>query len=956
VKLAYHSCLWSLAAVALLAVPAHAAAAAPIATTNYAGGETIRYPVPMIRGTLADKTLTAVEVVNETSRRGTARMQCQAHNGQFKAITELVPGKNRIVLKAGKNQVALELTYTPQTNPYIVRIVYATDKTGDTTYQTPLKDDAQDYAGKLGTMMLLMQTFTAERMNDMGLGRRTFNLEFDADGKVKVHLLRCDKTADEIYSMGGGRAALYAYLNKQLDRQLPHPTAKNVILPAFSRFVPETKRNVAYTALGGGNLALFGGSNMYCYPRNLADVQRAFLDATRIDTANFSSDSVGRHTFWACASTSIGATLHELGHTLDLPHCRSGWGIMLRGGDFFNRFWVLTEPSPRSGQPPQEVNETRNAQWTLESAAFLRATRWLALDAREYTKTGRITARLGRNADEIVVESPDGIGAVCLGSPGSMATAVPMDYSQPAPKSVTVNVKQFAKDLEGEKAWLRVIDTDGHVKNVPQREFIPAAAQKKDARAADRPNILFCLADDWGPGPAGVFGDRYIKTPTFDRVAREGVLLTQAYVAVPSCTGSRAAILTGQMPHRLGAAMNLSCDWTDIPPLYTDLLSDAGYHVGYMQKGWSPGAHSGRKLNPCGVSYKNFPAFLAQRPAGAPFCFWFGSYDPHRGYDRGLAEKEGVSPDAVRVPPFLPDVPEVRQDLADYCAEVQRFDRDVGQMLDRLAKSGELENTIVVMAGDNGMPFPRAKGHLYDSGTHMPLAIRWGRNPKPGRVVTDFISFADFAPTFLAAAGLKLPAVMTGRSFLDLLQSNKAGRLDPSRDRVFTERERHTWCHPEGRSYPSRALRTDRWLYICNFRPQLYPAGHPALRRPGGNPKGCVDCDEGPSKYYVIDHKDDPRIAPSYARSFDLRPAEELYDIAADPDQLKNLALDAKYATTLAGLRADLEQWMKRTADPRAAGETDRWDAPCKHLQPRADVKMPGYDEPQRRGAENRAP
>lgn len=468
----YRPCFWSLAAVGLAAVLAGLADAAPIATTNYSGGETIRYPVPLIRGTLADKTLTAVEVVNETSHRDTARMKCQAHNGQFKALTELVPGKNRIVLQAGKDRLALELTYTPQTNPYIVRIVYATDKTGDTAYQTPLKDDAQDYAGKLGTMMILMQTFTAERMNDLGMGRRTFNLEFDEQGRVKVHLLRCDKAAQEIYTMGGGRGKLYDYLNKQLNRQLPHPTAKNVVLPAFSRFVPETKKNVAYTALGGGNMALFGGSNMYCYPRNLADVQRAFMDPTRIDTANFSSDSVGRHTFWACASTSIGATLHELGHTFDLPHCRSGWGIMQRGGDFFNRFWVLTEPPLRSGQPLHDINETRNAQWTLESAAFLRAVRWFALDAREYSKTGRIAARLGSSSDEIVVESPDGIGAVCLGSPGSMSSAVPMDYAQPAPTSVTVNVKQFAKDLEGEKAWLRIIDTHGHVKNVYLKDLL----------------------------------------------------------------------------------------------------------------------------------------------------------------------------------------------------------------------------------------------------------------------------------------------------------------------------------------------------------------------------------------------------------------------------------------------------------------------------------------------------
>ncbi|MEI7898663.1 MAG: hypothetical protein WCK89_00295 [bacterium] len=447
------------------------AAEAPIGFENYAGGETLRYTVPLIRGTLADKSLTSVEVLNESSTRDTAKLTGLAYDGRFKVLTELVPGTNRIVVKAGSSKKTLELVYKPQTNPYVVRVVYAADRTGDTAYQTPVKDDPQDYAGKLGAMMLMMQTFTAERLHDLGLGRMTFNLELDGQGKVKVHVLKCDKTAQEIYTMGGGRAKLFDYLAGQVRKNLPRPNARNIIIPAFSRFNPETKHNMAYTALGGGDTALFGGSNLYSYPTRLADIQKAFMDATPIDTDNFSSDSVGRHTFWANASTSIGATLHEIGHTFGLPHSRDGFDIMTRGMDFFSRFWVLREAPKRGQTKVTDFLEARSARWTLASGAFLRYTPWFALDAKEYSKENRIQARLGRDADEYVVTSPDGVGAVLLGSPGSIASAVPMEWSKPAPTSVVVNAKAFVKDLADEKSWLRIIDAQGHVKNAYLRDL-----------------------------------------------------------------------------------------------------------------------------------------------------------------------------------------------------------------------------------------------------------------------------------------------------------------------------------------------------------------------------------------------------------------------------------------------------------------------------------------------------
>ena len=187
--------------------------------------------------------------------------------------------------------------------------------------------------------------------------------------------------------------------------------------------------------------------------------------------------------------------------------------------------------------------------------------------------------------------------------------------------------------------------------------------------------------------------------------------------------------------------------------------------------------------------------------------------------------------------------PEVREDIADYLFEIQRFDRDVGAILAAIEKAGELENTLVVVTSDNGMPFPRAKTNLYDSGTRMPLAISWPAAVPGGRVVDDFVSHTDFAPTFLAAAGLAIPESMSGRSLLPLLQSKKAGIVEKERDRVFTGRERHTQMRAGGVGYPMRAIRTRDFLYIRNYETDRWPSG---------DPPNFGDIDNGPSKEFVV--------------------------------------------------------------------------------------------------------
>jgi uncharacterized sulfatase len=446
-----------------------------------------------------------------------------------------------------------------------------------------------------------------------------------------------------------------------------------------------------------------------------------------------------------------------------------------------------------------------------------------------------------------------------------------------------------------------------------------AAAEEK--RADPRPNILFALADDWAWPHAGVYGDRVVKTPTFDRVAREGILFSHVFCVAPSCTPSRAAILTGQFSHRLEESGNLWSILRQRYACYPDLLEEAGYHVGLTGKGWGPGSleGSGRTRNPAGPAYRDFEAFLKDLPPGKPFCFWFGSRDPHRPYVRGSGVRSGMKLADVFVPPYLPDTPEVRSDICDYYFAVERYDRDVGRILKLLEQRGQLDNTIVVMTGDNGWPFPRAKANLYDAGTRQPLAIRWPAKIKAGRRSDAYLSFQDFAPTFLEAAGLKVPPAMTGQSFLDLLK----GESTVPRDRVLVERERHANVRKGDLGYPCRALRTRQYLYIRNFHPERWPAGDPEEWKAVGS---FGDIDGGPTKEVMLNRRSDDPVRRYFELACGKRPAEELYDVEKDAYQLTNVALRAEYADARKSLRERLDRWLQETGDPRAKGDDDRWD------------------------------
>ena len=439
--------------------------------------------------------------------------------------------------------------------------------------------------------------------------------------------------------------------------------------------------------------------------------------------------------------------------------------------------------------------------------------------------------------------------------------------------------------------------------------------------APSRPNILVVIADDWSSPHAGVLGDRVVKTPTFDRIAREGVLFRNAFVAAPSCTPSRASLLTGRAVHQLEEGGNL---WGFLPSkfaAYPDLLETAGYTVGFTRKGWGPGDFKagGRTRNPAGNQFATFAEFYKQASKDKPFTFWFGSQDPHRPYEEGSGAASGMKAADVDVPRFLPDTQATRSDILDYYFEVQRLDREAGEIIATLEAAGQLDNTVVIFTSDNGMPFPRAKANLYDAGTHVPLAIRFPSKTQTHRTVDDFVVLTDLAPTILEAAGLKPPAGMTGRTLMPLL----AGDPQPGREHVFLERERHAQVRRGDLGYPARAIRNKDFLYIRNIDPDRWPAGDPEMYVSVG-PFG--DIDGGPTKELLLQRRDDPAIAKYFALATAKRPEEELYDLRKDPQQLDNVAAKPEYAGTKRDLRAALLKWMRETDDPRAANSANPWD------------------------------
>lgn len=457
---------------------------------------------------------------------------------------------------------------------------------------------------------------------------------------------------------------------------------------------------------------------------------------------------------------------------------------------------------------------------------------------------------------------------------------------------------------------------------------LPAAEQNQ------RPNILFIIFDDWGWQHAGAYGCTWVRTPNFDRIAREGVLFKNCFTSNPKCSPCRASILTGRNTWQLKEA----CCHNGLFPagfaVYPDLLEQAGYTVGLTGKGWGPGdfkSAAAFKRNPAGPSFDrlkqevpasairnldyagNFGEFLKQRPVNRPFCFWMGFSEPHRAYERGSGVRLGKRLADVKVPAYLPDVAAVRSDLLDYAVEVEWGDQQIGKALKLLEAAGELDRTLILVTSDHGMPFPYVKGQIFEDGFHLPLAVRWGAAVKPGRVVEDFVNVRDFAPTYLELAGLKPHPQMTGRSLADILRSEKSGRIDAARNVMLVGKERHDIGRPNDLGYPVRAIRTPEYLYVYNYFPDRWPACNPET--------DFGNCDPGPTKEVLK-----ALGGHYYDLSFGKRPAEMLFRLADDPECVRNLAHDPALTKVKHGLRDRMLALLREEQDPRALGKGEVFD------------------------------
>ncbi len=462
-----------------------------------------------------------------------------------------------------------------------------------------------------------------------------------------------------------------------------------------------------------------------------------------------------------------------------------------------------------------------------------------------------------------------------------------------------------------------------------------------------KPNILFCIADDASFAHMSAYGiTDWVKTPVFDRVAKEGILFTNAYTPNAKCAPSRATILTGRNPWQLEEAGNHSPYFPAKFTTFMEALSMNDYQVGFTGKGWAPGKpgtrdgknrmltgteyNSIKKTAPTGqisaIDYAaNMEAFLKAKPAGKPFCFWYGGIEPHRGYAFGSGIKQGNKKltDIDTVPPYWIDNDSVRTDMLDYAYEVEYFDQQLGKILEVLERTGELRNTIVIVTSDNGMPFPRTKGHVYAYANRLPLAIM-GKNlvKSPGRTVEDYVSFIDFAPTILEAAGLKPGTVsmqpVEGRSLMNILTSSENKTREKGRDHVLLGRERTDVGRPGDAGYPVRAIVKDGFIYSRNYEPDRWPSGNPET--------GYMDTDGSPTKTVILSaHRSNPSN-PQWQLAFGKRAGEELYLLQKDPFCTNNLAGVQAYQQKKQELRTEMEAKLKKQKDPRMFGRGNIFD------------------------------
>ncbi len=447
----------------------------------------------------------------------------------------------------------------------------------------------------------------------------------------------------------------------------------------------------------------------------------------------------------------------------------------------------------------------------------------------------------------------------------------------------------------------------------------------------DRPNILFIMSDDQSWLDVGIYGCEAVKTPVFDQLAREGALFMNVFATSAGCAPSRASILTGRFPWELEEAGTHFSNFPRHLEVYPDILDSNGYEVGFTGKGWGPGDYkvTGWEHNPAGPEFNdilwdslpytgihrydiasNFREFLANRDTTKPFSMWIGSREPHDPREVGAGIREGKKLEDAVIPGFIPDSPENRQKMLDYYIEIEFFDKQLGRILNYLEASGEMENTLIVVTGDNGMPFPRAKANLYEYGIHEPMVVKWAGKVKQGRVIEDLVSFADLAPTFLDVAGADPSTEMAGKSFKDLLLSEKDGIIDPERTEVYSCMERHSHSRYDNLGYPVRSIRTSDFLYLRNLKPERWPLGDSSIVWKSRS-----------------NYPDTPEGEKLFLLTYDKRPEEELYNIRQDPFCLNNLAGNAEFETVKEDLRSRLAEKLISRNDPRMLGYGDIFES-----------------------------
>lgn len=439
------------------------------------------------------------------------------------------------------------------------------------------------------------------------------------------------------------------------------------------------------------------------------------------------------------------------------------------------------------------------------------------------------------------------------------------------------------------------------------------------AAAADKPNILFILSDDHSYPFVGCYGDTNVKTPTLDKLAADGIRCHRFFTAAPQCVPSRASYLTGRSPVAARITRFTSPLPRDVPTFPEILRQQAGYFVGVCGRGYHLDGSGGNdklvdllekhglrtfeqrfdyvRTGSDAAAIDQTAEFLDAKPAGKPFCLWVNFSDPHHPWNAPAELRP--DPASLKLPAHWPDLPGLRSQLADYCAEVNRVDRSVATLLDLLEKRDLAKNTLVVFAGDNGAALPHGKGSLYDPGSNVPFLIRWPGVVKPGGESRELLSAEDLAPTLLAAAGLTPGPDLSGASFLAMLK----GEPHQPRAHVFIERGPHGSApvdvNMSSSGYDlSRAVRSDRYKLIYNCTPWI--------------PYSPVDSAGGAGWKEMTAANQANRLTPGLRATYftSPRPVYELYDLDQDPSELNNLSGKPETAAVERSLRRALAEKM----------------------------------------------